>query len=605
MEDLPPLAVAVPLITAAVLTGAGPLLRRGAIEIVATAAAVAVTVICLVLLSGSTHGTVVTWFGGWTPRDGVALGISFAVEPVGAALAAFAGFLVVAGFLFAWRYFEVVRGLFHALMLVFLAGMVGFCLSGDLFNMFVFFELMSVAAYALTGYRIEERGPLQGALNFAVVNSIGGFLILIGTAMVYGRTGALNLAQIGESLTGGPADGLVVVSFLLLAGGFLVKAAAVPFHFWLGDAYAVAPTPVGIVFAGALSELGLLGLARVYWTGFSGVLQGSGLRSVMLVLGVLTAVVGSVMAFEQRHLKRMLAFVTVGHTGLIVIGLAVLGPDGSAGAWIYLVADGLVKAALFVGMGIVKHRLGRLDEDDIRGRGRRLPYSGVAVAIGGLALAGLPPFGTALGKTLMEHAAERAHLWWVPLLFAFTAVVTGGAVLRAAGRVFLGWGPRERGQTPSEEEERRAGRETRGARGRTPASMVVAAFLLLGGALTIGLWPGLGSLAEEASVRFEDRRAYADAVLEGRSPPPEQGGPTEGISVATGLLVTAGAAAVGAFALFRRRIFGRRLREAAMIPIRPPRAALRAVHSGEVQDYVAWLILGMAALGGGFVLTLA
>ena len=129
-------------------------------------------------------------------------------------------------------------------MLVFLAAMAGFCLSGDLFNLFVFFELMGAAAYALTGYKVEAQGPLEGALNFAVTNSVGAFLALTGLTLLYARTGALNLAQIGRALSGHPADGLVITAFVLLTAGLLIKGAVVPFHFWLDDAHAVAPTPV-------------------------------------------------------------------------------------------------------------------------------------------------------------------------------------------------------------------------------------------------------------------------------------------------------------------------------------------------------------------------
>src|SRR5205085_10166280 len=118
------------------------------------------------------------WFGGWKPRDGVSVGISFTVDPFGAALAALIATLVTAALVFSWRYFDEVGTLFHVLMLVFLGAMSGFVLSGDLFNMFVWFELMSVAAYALTGYRVEEASPLQGAINFAVTNTIGSLCIL-------------------------------------------------------------------------------------------------------------------------------------------------------------------------------------------------------------------------------------------------------------------------------------------------------------------------------------------------------------------------------------------------------------------------------------------
>src|SRR4029079_6821014 len=114
-------------------------------------------------------------------------------------------------------------------------------------------------------------GPLQGAINFAVTNTLGAYCVLIGIGLFYGRTGALNLAQIGQALAGHKPDGLVVVAFALVACGFLVKGAIVPFHFWLADAHAVAPTPVCVLFSRVMVELGLYGVARVYWTAFEGV----------------------------------------------------------------------------------------------------------------------------------------------------------------------------------------------------------------------------------------------------------------------------------------------------------------------------------------------
>jgi multicomponent Na+:H+ antiporter subunit D len=137
---------------------------------------------------------------------------------------------------------------YDVLMIVFCGAMCGFALTGDLFNMFVWFELMSVAAYALTGFKIAELGPLQGAINFAVSNTIGAYMVLIGIALLYARTGALNLAQIGRTLAGQKPDGLVVVALTLIVVGFLVKAAMVPFHFWLSDAHAAAPAPVCVLF---------------------------------------------------------------------------------------------------------------------------------------------------------------------------------------------------------------------------------------------------------------------------------------------------------------------------------------------------------------------
>src|SRR5881227_3100963 len=159
--------------------------RRVVADAVATGAAAAVTTFCAILLARSVGGPIVYWFGGWTPSHGVALGISFSIDSLGAGMATLTSLLVTASLVFSWRYFETAGALFHSLMLVFLAAMAGFSLTGDLFNMFVFFELMSGAAYALTAYKIEERGPLQGAINFAVTNSVGAFTILIGIGMLY------------------------------------------------------------------------------------------------------------------------------------------------------------------------------------------------------------------------------------------------------------------------------------------------------------------------------------------------------------------------------------------------------------------------------------
>src|SRR5919204_3344178 len=215
MQTLVPLAVAVPLLAAALLAATNVVANRLFADLLATVSAAAVTAICAILVARTLHRqAIVYWFGGWKPHGGVALGVSFTVDTLGAGMATLAGLLVTAALVFSWRYFEAVGNLFHALMLVFLAAMVGFCLTGDLFNMFVWFELLSGAAYALTAYKVEDAGPIQGAINFAITNSVGAFMILIGIGLLYARTGALNLAQIGQTLAGQPADFLVVVALL-------------------------------------------------------------------------------------------------------------------------------------------------------------------------------------------------------------------------------------------------------------------------------------------------------------------------------------------------------------------------------------------------------
>ena len=414
--------------------------RLGALLAIATA--VATGGVCLSLIVLTRLDPLVYWFGGWTPRNGVAPGIGFAIDVYGATLAFLACLLVTAALIFSSRYFDTVGNIYHVLMLSFLAAMCGFCLTGDLFNLFVFFELMSAAAFALCGYKSEEAGPLEGTLNFAVTNTIGAFLALTGIALLYGRTGALNLAQIGRALAPAP-DGLVLAAFVFITAGFLVKAAVAPFHFWLADAHAVAPTPVCILFSGVMVELGLYAVARVYWTVFSGplALQTGNLRNIFIGAGVLTALLGGLLCFLQRHIKRLLAFSTISHMGLMLIGFGLLTPDALAGTAVYVFSHGLVKAALFIGAGILLHRAGTVDEFELKGRGRHMPAAGAIFVLGGLGLAGLPPFGTFTGEHLIDHAAGELGYGWLGWVGTAVAVLTSGAVLRVAGRVFAGWGP--------------------------------------------------------------------------------------------------------------------------------------------------------------------
>src|ERR671936_1125860 len=334
--------------------------------------------------------------------------------------------------------------LYRVLMLVFLGGLSGFALSGDLFNMFVWFELMGVAAYALAGYMVEELGPLQGALNFAITNSIGAFMILFGTALLYGRTGALNLAQIGRTLGGHEADGLVIVAFALLVIGFLVKSALLPFHLWLADAYAVSPAPVCAVFAGAMSEVGLFGVARLYWTVFEGPLapNSADVRNVLIVVGVATALLGAVMAFLQRHLKRLLAYTVIAHVGVTLTAIALLDGKGLGAAANLVLSHGFIKAGLFLACGVLLRQFRSVDELSLHARGRSLPVLGVFFALGGLGVVGFPYVGTFLGHSLLDDAAREHGHGWIPPLIMVATGVSAGAILPAAARVLAGWGPR-------------------------------------------------------------------------------------------------------------------------------------------------------------------
>jgi multicomponent Na+:H+ antiporter subunit D len=271
-----------------------------------------------------------------------------------------------------------------------------------------------------------------------------------------------------------------------------------------------------------------------------------------------------------------------------------------------MLGDGLVKASLFVGVGILQHLLARVDELRLRGLGRDLPFTGTIFVVGGLALAGLPPFGTFLGKSMIEEAALDQGYTLVPALFTLASIFTAGTVLRAAGRVFLGWGQVPERDPLSEQADLETEPEAEGACGRAPAVLLVPVLGLLLMGFTVGIWPGLAHAAQEAAARFLDHDAYTAVVLYGL--------PTGQYSVGsphtlTGpALLYAAVSTIGALALALLALFGRglpyQLPRALVAVARAGSARLRALHSGYPGDYVVWLTLGVAVFGSLLGLTL-
>lgn len=594
MLPYPALAVALPLLMAAVLSGLRPWLRRWVADALAILTAAACLGIDTLLVALSRNHNIVYWFGNWAPRGRMALGIGFEVGPVGAGLAALAALLTLLATIYSWRKIESGKNLSQPLMLIFLAAMTGFSLTADLFNLFVFFELMSTAAFALCGLKVEEPAPLQGAFNFAVTNTVGAFFILTGIALVYAATGALNMAQIGMQL-GSRHDSLVTIACAFMTSGFLIKAAIVPFHFWLPDAHSVAPTPVCVLFSGLMVELGAYAVLRISMALFGGSIAPphAAMRITLLALGSLSVIWCGLMCFAQHHLKRVLAFSTASHAGAMLLGIAIGTPAAVTGWLLYLFSHAMAKGGLFFVAGILLHRLRSMSEPVLHARGRPLKFTGLLWFAGGFALAGFPPFGIGDGEDLIAASVHGHGLeMWISFLFFFTGAMTAGAVFRIFLRVFLGVGrksPSDRASRIGEVPEDK-GEEER----KVPARLFVPALICI----FLSAAPEAIAHSKEALLlvvnRFVSQQAYIHAIygqpfsLAAASLPATAGLARDGAALFF-------AALLASAAVFAKRL-PRRLRLASRLEGRLP--LLRQLQSGHPGDYVVWAMVGFVFVGG-------
>ncbi len=447
--------------------------------------------ISLSLLAQVMDAPIVVSISGFTAP----LAINLVVSPLGLGLAiliSLVGFLVC---VYGVGYIgEEPKEKYHMLMLTLLTGATGMVLTGDIFNLFVFFEILSLSSYALTGYN-RDRGGTEAAIKYLIQGSIGSAFILVGIALLYGMFGTLNMADIAAQVAGADPT-LLLVSLSLLIVGFGVEAAIFPLNAWLPDAHSSAPSSVSAILSGIAIETGAYAVARVVYTIF----DSPGIMLVLAVLGVITLLLGEMSAFRQKNdIKRLLAYSSVGQMGLIMLAFGIASDAGVFAALFQLLSHTLAKALLFLASGYMIYRVGSKQLSKLAGIGRKLPLTGAMIAIAALSLVGVPPFAGFMSKfsivraALAQHSATYASL---VVLILLATVVEVGYFMKLLQIMFFT-------QAVSDEPVK-----------ELPLSALIPITILAALIIAIGIYPQMISgLLQQAASGLVQRSAYIQSVL--------------------------------------------------------------------------------------------
>jgi multicomponent Na+:H+ antiporter subunit D len=440
MIKLLPAFVAIPLLMAFIL----PLFGKKH-KAIATFFA-NITVASLLVLSVSCIGkSGVYLIGQWT----IPLGINLVLDGLSSFLLLAISSVSFAAMVFSIRYMEryTAKAKYLSLFLLMVAGMNGVVLSGDIFNLFVFLEIASLASYALVGFGCEHE-ELEASFKYMVLGTIASVFLLFGIALVYGNTGSLNMAYISTIIQDSGVNNGLAFALALFIVGFGLKAALVPFHAWLPDAHPSAPAPISAMLSGVLIKaLGVYALCRIVFNVFG---LSVPLSWALLILGILSMVIGVFLAVGQWDMKRLLAYHSISQMGYVVMGIglgALIIARGGNNTWavmaimgglFHLVNHAVFKSLLFLMSGSVEMATGTRQLKQLGGLATVMPVTRAISFVASASIAGIPPFNGFWSKLILVVSAVGAGFYGLASVTVLVSLVTLISFLKIQRYVFLG-----------------------------------------------------------------------------------------------------------------------------------------------------------------------
>ncbi|NJO21643.1 MAG: Na+/H+ antiporter subunit D [Sphingomonadales bacterium] len=461
---------------------------------------------CLALLAASValmeqvweHGVIAAQIGDWPAPFGITL-VADLLSAVMIVITAVTGLAVA---VYAVSDIDARREAlgYHALFQVLLAGVCGAFVTGDLFNMYVWFEVMLIASFGLLVLG-GGKAQLDGGIKYVALNLVSTALFLCGIGLLYGLTGTLNMADLHRAVGTVENRGLLTVLAVLFMVAIGIKAAVFPLFFWLPASYHTPPVAVSAVFAGLLTKVGVYALIRMFtliFTHDTGYTHG-----LLLAVAGLTMVTGVLGAAAQVEFRKILSFHIISQIGYMVLGLALYTPLALAGSVFYLVHHIIVKANLFLVSGIARRMTGSFELADMGGLYKSSPLLAVLFLVPAFSLAGFPPLSGFWAKFLLIKASLDTGAY----VIAATAVVVGLLTIFSMTKIWAEafWKPHPAGTAPALSQ----------IDWYTRAFLLLPIAVLAGLTAAIGVFPQpLAAFAERAAAQLLDPAAYVRAVLE-------------------------------------------------------------------------------------------
>jgi multicomponent Na+:H+ antiporter subunit D len=571
LASLVPVSVVAPLVAAAAI----PLLARLSTRLANLVAAVSTTAAAIILLLAAPtvyRGQAVTeYFGGWRPVGGAVLGVTFTVDAWGLTFALTTAIIATIIVLFMSSEESDLgpreRGLLTALILLVVAALIAGTLTADLVNLFVWFEVAALASYPLTAFFLERPPALEAAFKVLALTTVAGFFIFLAVALLYTQTGAVNLGQLHVRLGMSPNVAELIALGLLVAG-LATKSGLVPFHGWLPDVHSAAPGPVSALFSGLMYNFGIALIGRVIFDVYP--LGASSITTILMVVGLVSALGGALFALLQQELKRILAYDTISQMGVLAVGLATATATGLAGAAFHMLSHALFKTVLFLCAGAIVHATGATRLHEMAGMGRRMPWVVVAFVIGVAAIAGIPPLNGYVSLGLIHDAVLQRHDAAAYAVMIVAQTLTIAALGRCIAAMLR---PRNGDEFERNEP--------------LKPPMVLALTVLVAGCIASGVaaTPLLKHVAAPAAAALLDTNGYAAAALRG-------GGPIAGVHVSFewGNLIELGVTAATLVLAIGTAWAIRGRHDSVAV------ARIRSVQTGSVNDYLSYQFIGLIVM---------